>query len=271
MTREDVVRFYRNWIVPSNAQIFVVGDTTLAEIVPLLDARFGNWPQDRRARPVKDLTTAIPVKPSRIYLVDKPGAVQSVLRGVLALKTTGKNDLVPLESANDVLGGGFINRLNSDLREEKGWAYGAGSGITSFEGPATFLAVSPVQTDKTGDALMAMIADVKAFATSKPITAEELARTVNGSVRGLPGQFETSDAVLGALQSIVWLGRSDDYYVGLPAKYRALTRTQLDAASRAAIDPASIAWIVVGDAKVIRPQLDRVGLPIESVELPKTN
>ena len=271
LTRDDVVKFYRNWIVPSNAQIFVVGDTTLAEIMPLLDARFGNWPQDRRARPVKDLTAAVPVKPSRIYLVDKPGAVQSVLRGVLALKTTGKSDLVPLESANDVLGGGFINRLNSDLREEKGWAYGAGSGITSFEGPATFLAVSPVQTDKTGDALIAMIADVKAFATAKPITTEELSRTVNGSVRALPGQFETSDAVLSALQSIVWLGRADDYYVGLPAKYRALTSTQLDAASRAAIDPANIAWIVVGDAKVIRPQLEKVGLPIETVELPKTN
>ena len=271
LTRDDVVRFHHDWIVPSNAQIFVVGDTTLAEIVPLLDARFGNWPMDRRARPAKNLTATVPVKPSRIYLVDKPGAPQSVLRGVLVLPVSGKSDLVPLESANDVLGGGFINRLNSDLREEKGWSYGAGSGVTAFEGPATFLAVSPVQTDRTGDSLIAMIADVKAFATTKPIEAAELARSVNGSVRALPGQFETSDAVLGALQQIVWLDRSDDYYVGLPAKYRALTSTQLDAASRAAIDPSHIAWIVVGDAKVIRPQLEKVGLPIETVELPKTN
>ncbi len=270
LTRDDVVRFHRDWIVPSNAQIFVVGDTTLGEIVPLLDARLGNWPMDRRARPTKDLSAAVPVKPSRIYLVDKPGAPQSVLRGVLALNMTGKSDLVPLESANDVLGGGFINRLNTDLREEKGWSYGAGSGVTAFEGPATFLAVSPVQTDRTGDALAAMIADVKAFATTKPITAEELARSVNGSVRALPGQFETSDAVLGALQQIVWLGRPDDYYVGLPAKYRALTSTQLDGATRAAIDPSHIAWIVVGDAKVIRPQLEKVGLPIDTVELPST-
>jgi predicted Zn-dependent peptidase len=270
MTREDVVRFYRDWIVPSNAQIFVVGDTTLAEIVPLLDARFGNWPMDRRARPAKNLSAAVPVKPSRIYLVDKPGAPQSVLRGVLALPVSGKADLLTLESANDVLGGGFINRLNSDLREEKGWSYGAGSGVTSFEGPATFLAVSPVQTDKTGDALIAMIADVKAFATTKPVTAVELARSVNGSVRALPGQFETSDAVLNALQTIVWLDRPDDYYVGLPAKYRAQTSVQLDAASRASIDPNHIAWIVVGDAKVIRPQLDKVGLPIDTIELPAT-
>ncbi|CAM3029924.1 Putative zinc protease [Sphingomonas antarctica] len=271
LTRDDVVRFHHDWIVPSNAQVFVVGDTTLAEIVPLLESRFGNWPMDRRARPVKDLTAAVPVKASRIYLVDKPGAPQSVLRGVLALPVTGKSDLVPLESANDVLGGGFINRLNNDLREEKGWSYGAGSAVTSFEGPATFLAVAPVQTDKTGESLSAMIADVKAFATTRPIEAAELARSVNGAVRALPGEFETSDAVLGALQQIVWLGRADYYYVGLPARYRALTTTQLDAASRAVIDPAHIAWIVVGDAKVIRPQLEKVGLPIETVELPKTN
>jgi zinc protease len=271
MTRDDVLRFYRDWIVPSNAQIFVVGDTTLAEIVPLLDARFGNWPMDRRARPTKNLSAPLPVQPQKIYLVDKPGAPQSVLRGVLALPVSGKADLTALESANDVLGGGSINRLNSDLREEKGWSYGAGSGVTSFEGPATFLAVAPVQTDKTGESLSAMIADVKAFATTKPVTAAELARSVNGSVRALPGEFETSDAVLNGMQTIVWLDRPDGYFVGLPAKYRALNSQQLDAASRAAIDPAKIAWIVVGDAAVIRPQLDKVGLPIETVQLPATN
>jgi zinc protease len=270
LTRDDIVRFYRDWIVPSNAQIFVVGDTSLAEIVPLLDARFGNWPMDRRARPTKNLSAPLPVQPQRIYLVDKPGAPQSVLRGVMGLPVSGKSDLVALESANDVLGGGFINRLNNDLREVKGWSYGAGSAVTPFEGPATFLAVAPVQSDKTGESLSAMIADIKAFATTEAITPLELSRSVNGSVRALPGQFETSDAVLGGMQTIVWLGRQDDYYVGLPARYRALTTQQLSAATRAAIDPSRIAWIVVGDAKLIRPQLEKVGLPIVDAALPST-
>jgi predicted Zn-dependent peptidase len=100
------------------------------------------------------------------------------------------------------------------------------------------------------------------------VTQEERDHIVANSINQLPGQFETSGAVLGAMIDMDVLGRSDDYYTNLPARYRAQTPATLDAAARAALDPKGFTWIVVGDAAKIRPQLEKLGMPIETVEAP---
>ncbi len=100
------------------------------------------------------------------------------------------------------------------------------------------------------------------------MTKEELERTVANDIKQLPGEFETSGAVLGAMMSIDLLGRPDDYYETLEGKYRALTAASLDQAARTALDPKAFVWIVTGDAAKIRPQLEKLGLPIEVVEAP---
>ncbi|MBA3896684.1 MAG: insulinase family protein [Sphingomonadaceae bacterium] len=268
LTRDDLVRFHHDWFWPGNAQIFVVGDTTMADLKPLLEASFGNWAADRMARPRKDLTAAILAPVSKIYLVDRPGSGQSVIRGGLVLAATGHDDLITLNQANDVLGGQFLSRLNLDLRETKGWSYGVGSVLGQYEGRVPFVVVAPVQADRTGESLSALIADLKSYTTTQGTTLAELERTINGAVRELPGTFETAEAVLDGVQKIVWLGRPDDYYERLPARYRALTTADLDRAARSAINPSRMMWVVVGDAATIRPQLDKVGLPIEVVAPP---
>jgi zinc protease len=106
------------------------------------------------------------------------------------------------------------------------------------------------------------------FLTSKGVTQEELARTVANNINQLPGEFETSGAVLSAIMNMDVLGRPDNYYEALAPKYRALTPAQLDQAARAALDPKGFTWIVVGDAAKVRPQLDKLGLPVEVVEAP---
>jgi predicted Zn-dependent peptidase len=106
---------------------------------------------------------------------------------------------------------------------------------------------------------------VTEFLTTKGITPLEFDRTITGAIRSLPGNFETSGAVLGAMQANSLYKRPDDYYATLPQKYRALQLPQLDAAARAAIDPSKLIWVVVGDAKTVRPQLDSLGLPVEVV------
>ena len=110
--------------------------------------------------------------------------------------------------------------------------------------------------------------DISQFLTTRGVTKEERDRTVANSVNRLPGQFETSSALLGALLSMDVLKRPDDYYVTLPAKYQAQTTATLDQAARAALDPKGFTWIVVGDAAKIRPQLDKLGIPIEVVDAP---
>ncbi len=270
ITRDDVASFHRRWLRPDNAAIYVVGDTTLAAIQPMLDARFGNWPSDRMARPVKAFDVAIPAPaPTKIYLADRPQSPQSVILVGQVLRNTGRDDsLVTLRRANDVLGGNFLARINMDLRETKGWSYGSFSRIGSFENRVAYIINAPVQADRTGESVKVLLDQVKGYLGPKGTTQDERDRTVNGSIRELPGQFETSSAVLGAMQQIVNLGRPDDFYNTLGARYRALTPTDFDKAARDAIDPDKLVVVVVGDAAVVKPQLEKLGLPIETVQLP---
>ncbi len=273
LTRDDVVRFQRNWLVPDNAAIFVVGDTTMAQIKPLLETRFGNWPANRMARPKKDFSVTVPAPAAtKIYLADRPGSPQSVILAGQVLGITGKDSSrILIDQANDVLGGAFLSRLNMDLRETKGWSYGVSSAVRNFENRVPYVISAPVQSDRTGESVQALLDQVKAFLTTKGITQEELTRTTNGSIRELPGSFETSAAVMGGLMQIVNLGRPDDYYTTLADKYRSMTAAELDRAARAAIDTGKFSIVVVGDAAKVKPQLEKLGLPLETVQLPAAN
>jgi zinc protease len=269
-TRDDVVRFQRDWLQPTKAEIFVVGDTTMAALKPLLESRFGNWAEDRMARPKKDFSVPVPAATgSRVLLVDRPGSPQSVIYAGQIPGVTGKDpSLLLLQQANDVLGGNFLSRMNTDLRETKGWSYGVGSGFTGRIDKVAFVINAPVQSDQTGPSVAALLQNMRDYLGPKGTTAEEIERTTNGSIRELPGSFETSDAVLGGLISIVQLGRPDNYYETIAAKYRAMTAADYDSAARRTLDPDKLTFVVVGDAAKVRPQLDKLGLPIETVQLP---
>jgi len=107
--------------------------------------------------------------------------------------------------------------------------------------------------------------DIRDFLSTKGVTDEELQRTIANRIKALPGQFETSDSVLSAMETNALLGRPDNYYELLSDKYRAQTKTSLDASLREAVNPASFIWVVVGDAKTVKPQLAKLGLPVEEV------
>ncbi len=269
-TRDDVVRFQHDWLQPSKAEIFVVGDTTMAALKPLLEARFGNWREDSTARPTKNF--AVPIPPttgSRIYLVDRPGSPQSYIYAGQVAGITGKNpELTVLRQANDVLGGNFLSRMNTDLRETKGWSYGVGSGFTSRIDQVAFVIQAPVQADQTGPSIAALLQDMRDYLGPRGTTPEELERTTNGSIRELPGSFETSDAVLGGLIGIIQLDRPDNYYETIADRFRAMSTGDYDKAARQTFNPDRLALVVVGDAALVRPQLDKLGLPVETVQLP---
>ena len=184
------------------------------------------------------------------------------------LADSGRDDLVALKVANEVLGGNFLSRINTDLRETKGWSYGTRTRITTSEDRVAFTMSAPVQADKTGASIIALIDHSKSFLGPKGITGDELVQTVNGNVRGLPGSFETSGDVMGGLLSLVNLGRPDNYYEALAEKYHGLTTAEIDATARKTLDPGKLVFVVVGDAKKVRPQLDAVGLPVEDVQAP---
>jgi zinc protease len=265
VTRDQLAAFHATWIRPDNARVFVVGDTTLAEVKKQLDATLGQWKAPATAKPVKHFDIAIPAPKPRILLFDRPKSPQSVILAGKVLDAKGGDKLEILRSANDIFGGNFLSRFNTNLRETKGWSYGVRSRISSDQDRLTWVAAAPVQADRTGDSIKELQSDLKSFLGDKGVTKDELERTINGSVRELPGSFETSGDVLGGLRQIVKFGRPDNYYETLPATYEAMTAPEIDAAARKALSTGDLVYVIVGDAAVVKPQLDGLGLPVETV------
>ena len=264
VTRADLVAFHDGWLRADNAKIFVTGDTTLTELLPLLEKRFGDWKAPAAAKGTKLFRMDRMARPARIILIDKPQSPQSmILAGVLTAKK-GTDNPVTLQSANEVLGGSTTSRLTMDLRETKGWAYGAGTALPGVKDTIPLLVYAPVQSDKTGESIIAARQDIKDFLTTKGTTKAERDQTINGQILSLPGSFETSSDLLGAMMRNDLIGRADDFYETLPKIYRAMTAADFDKAAREAINADGLIWVVVGDAKLVRPQLDAVGLPVET-------
>jgi zinc protease len=264
LTRADLVAFQQAWLRPEKAKVFVVSDRPLAEVRALLDRTLGDWRGTGTAG-VKSFADPGAPSPAKIVLVDRPDSPQSLILAGAPTPLVGTADLLPVLTANDALGGDFTARINMDLREARHWSYGAYGYFRRAEQATPYWIQAPVQADKTGASIASLREDVSGFLGTKPLTPAEFALSVESSARELAGQFETSGAVLQAMQTNDLYRRPDDYYATLTQKYRALTLPQVAGAARAAIDPRRFVWVVVGDARVVRPQLDLLGLPVEVV------
>jgi zinc protease len=269
LTPQALRAAHDKWLRPDLARITVVGDVTEAQIKPLLETAFGDWPVPKGPKPVLDLAAAVPQPASKIVLIDRPNSPQSVIYGGRVLPVTGTTKgLEQMELANQVLGDGLLSRLMADLREDKGWSYGVATAITSSTGPRTLIVVAPVQSDRTGDSIKALIADMKALPGTQPVTDEELQRVTEGGLLSLPDQFETNAAVASGIRVSYRLGRPDDYYETLAKTYRGTGKADLDAAATQYLSPEGMTFVVVGDRQVVEPQLAGIGLPVEVREAP---
>ncbi len=267
ITREDILQFKNRWIRPDNGEVFVVSDRPMGEIVAALNEVFGNWDAPAVAKGTKrfDATTPMPQE-SRVVLVNRPNSPQSFILGGQLTPVDPRNPTyVDFLNANNALGGNFLARLNMNLRETKGWSYGVRGSPQTRENAVAYTIAAPVQADRTGDALAELIRETDDFLGTRGVTDAELTRIVAAEIGELPGQFETSGAVLNAMQNNALYDRPDNYYELLADRYRGQTVESLDAAARAAIDPDRFVWVVVGDASVVEPQLESLGLDVEVV------
>lgn len=263
LDRDDLTAFHQRWIRPDNARIFVVSDRPLAELKPLLDARFGEWQAPSVAKGSKSFTAALPTPKPRIVLIDRPQSPQSLILGATVLPVSGRDDLVAFNAANEVIGNGFLSRINQDIRETRGWSYGLNGRITLSEQRSPYIISAPVQSNRTGESIKVLIDQYRSFLSDKGVSAAERTRVINGNVRQIPGGFETSAAVLNALRSNALYGRPDNYWETLGPRFEALDAASMDAAARRIIKDSDLVWVVVGDAASVKPQLDNLGLPVE--------
>jgi zinc protease len=260
LTPEAVKRYQATWFQPHGATLIVVGDTTLEQIQPLLEARFGHW--TTAAPPTKAIAPLQPATTSTVYLIDKPGALQSVIAaGIVAPPKRNPDDLAE-EAMVTTLGGAFTSRLNMNLREEKHWAYGAFAFIQSAQGPSLFTALAPVQTDKTKESFAEVRRELTEVVTTRPITANELSLAQHNLTLSLPGRWETDGAVGGSLGEIAAYGLPDDYYNVYAQRISALTPADVDRAAKLVVKPADLTWVIVGDRTKVLAPLESLGLKV---------
>jgi zinc protease len=249
LTRDDLRQFHQTWFKPNNATLIIVGDTTLPEITPKLEKLFAAWKPG--PVPAQNLANVEQQKKSAVYLIDRPGSLQSViLAGHVGLPKSNPDEIA-IETMNDVLGGSFTSRLNMNLRENKHWAYGAGTFELPALGQGPFVAYGPVQTDKTKESMIEMDKELRGILGPKPITQDELTTAQKDETLSLPGQWETSRAVGNSIGEIVNFGLPEDYFTTYPGKVRALKVSDLQAAAKELIHPDQFVWVVVGDRSKI--------------------
>jgi zinc protease len=264
LTPEDLRKYHDVWFQPDGATLVVVGDTTLDQVLPKIEARFGAWKPVKL--PAKSIgPVAQPAAPV-VYLIDKPGAVQSVILAAETAPPRLNPDDIAIEAMNTVLGGAFTSRLNMNLRETKHWSYGSSSFVIDARGPGVFAGYASVQTDKTAESFAEMRKELNDIVSTRPVTQEELTLAQNDLTHSLPGRWETGWAVAGSVREIVGYGLPDDYYSTYAQHIRALTTADLDRAAHTVVRPSALTWVIVGDRAKVEPSLKALGLDIHPID-----
>ena len=259
MTRNDLANFHKTWLQPNNSTLVVVGDITLEELVPKLEKNFSKW-NNSATPPVKNIDEVPQAAKSRVFLIDKPGSVQSVLIAGHLAPPTSNPDEIAIETMNTVLGGSFTSRLNMNLREDKHWSYGARSVFIDAKGQRMFFAYAPVQTDKTVESLVEINKEMRDILSSRLPTKEELDKAKDSQTLRLPGRFETKNAVLGAVVDMVQYGIPEDYYETYSLDVRALDTDDLAQAAKNIIFPDKLTWMIVGDREKVEAGIRALNL-----------
>ena len=258
LTREDLIKFHDTWLRPGNSTLVVVGDTTLADVTPKLEKLFAGWKGGNP--PAKNVKTVPVATKSSVYLIDKPGALQSVIvAGVVAPPRANPQEIA-IEAMNNSLGGMFGARLNMNLREDKHWSYGARTVVRDARSQRPFYAVAPVQTDKTKEAMVEMNKEFRGIVGNNPISSDELKKIQANETLKLPGSRETLEALSQSIVDLVQFGLPDDYYDTYAGKVRALKTSDVNAAAKEVVRADNLTWIVVGDRAKIETGVRELNL-----------
>ena len=252
----DLRAFHEAHYRPEAATLVVVGDVD-ASVLPLLEKAFGAWARGSGAPPAR-----IPAPPQlrsrTVWLVDKPGAVQSSLRFGRVGPAATDPGLHAAEVMNTLLGGSFTSRLNDNLRERHGFTYGARSVLDRRRVGGLFLAVTDVQGQSTAEAVSEVVKELRRIRTPAP--AEEVDRARNYLALGYAGELETTRQLAAQMVERIAQDLPADHFEQFAPKVLAVDAAALRQAAEAVVDPGRLAVVVVGDRKAVEAPLRALGL-----------
>jgi zinc protease len=264
ITLDEIRDHHATWFRPNNATLVVAGDITMEELRPRLERLFGNW--QASDVPEKQLGTVDMRNGGTVYIVDRPDAQQSmIIAGHIAPPKGGDNELA-IEAMNEVLGGSFNARMNMNLREDKGWSYGARTIIQDTAAQRPFFAFAPVQTDKTAESMQEIMGEFQDIVGEEPPAADEVSRAKDTRTKTLPGRWETISAIGNDLGQIVRFDLSDDYWDTYARRVNAIEREDVVQAAEDVVHPDEVVWVVVGDRARIEDEIRELGYNVEYVD-----
>ena len=267
ITTADLKAFHAAQYRPSNVALFVTGDVTASSVVPILERALGSWSGGTAPAP-PTIPSATQLTSRRVYLIDKPGAAQSQIRIGWVGVPRSTPDYFAIRVLNTILGGAFTSRLNNNLREVHGFAYGAGSSFDMRLGAGPFYAAAGVQTDKTSEALKEFFNELTRI--REPVGAEELDKAKNYLALLLPRTFETQRGAANALAQTFVYNLPADYFQTYADRVRAVTSADVKRVADQYIQPDKFAVVIVGDRKVIEPGVKALNLgPLTVVDAPE--
>lgn len=256
ISRDDIVGSYRANYAPQNAALVLAGDLTVAEAKKLAEDSFGAWQGDAAASKIPGLGASIP---NRLIIVDKPGNPQTMLLCAELGVKRADPDFEALRLMNQALGGTFGSRLNMNLREDKGYTYGAFSFISENRGQGMIALGASVQADKSGASIAEMMKEIEGM-LSKPITDEEVRSAKEAISRSLPALFETTGSTAGTIGNLYLQDQATDYYQSLPDRIAKLSRADIAAATARHLHPEKMLMIAVGDRAQIESQINELSI-----------
>jgi predicted Zn-dependent peptidase len=251
ITRDEIQRFYTTHFRPNNATLLVVGDVRPDDVERRARELFGAWA--RGTVPTPSTSTPSAGKGTTVVIVDKPGAPQTSFRvgGIGAPRST--SDYFALQVMNTILGGSYTARLNANLRETRGYTYGAFSGFGLRRSAGPFIASAEVVTAKTDSALIEFLKELRTIRDTVP--ADELAKAKRYLQLGLPSNFETTQGIALEFLPLVAYGIPLDFFASAVQRYGAVTQADVQRVARQYVDPDKLTIVVVGDRKVIEPAI----------------
>jgi predicted Zn-dependent peptidase len=257
----DLQRFYRAHYRPGNATLIVVGDVTPDDVERRARALFGAWAPGGAPSPAATTAGtagAAPHGATAVYLIDKPGAPQTSVRIGTVGVPRSTEDYFPLLVANTILGGSFTSRLNQNLREGKGYTYGARSRFEMRRAAGPFSATAEVTGAKTDSSLVEFVRELRAIRDTVP--AAELEKAKRYLQLQLPGAFETTGQIASQLVPLVLYGLPLDFYDAYVGRVGGVTQADVQRVAQRYIDPSKVAVVIVGDRKSIEAPVRALGL-----------
>jgi zinc protease len=245
VTRADLVKFHDTWFKPNHATVIAVGDITMPELTAKLESAFAGWKPG--TTPAINVATVASKDSKTVYLLDRPGADQSIVLAGQLIAPKANGDELPFQLFNDAFGGAFVSRINMNLRENKHWSYGAFSFPIDARGQRLWMVMAPVQTDKTKESLAEVVRELRTAVSDKPLTTAELADAKDRLVKQLAGRWETGASVASALGEIETYGLPKDYYATYADDLRKALDADVNAAARKFVLPSQLTWVVIGD------------------------